>query len=472
MDSKKVRIVSLLWNNRNDRKLTRGRRFVLADQLGGSLFECLETRQLLTSYFIDNLSDDLSGSGSNGTLRWAVQQANMNPGDDSIEFQLFSWPRTITLNASNGAIVINDSTGGNLAINGLGRESLTISGGNATGIFHVRSPLSVKNLAIKFGNGVNLPNGGAIFNNHSSVIMDQVDIANNTASAGGAVFVDSLFGGSNLSITNSRIADNSATDGGVLYVWGDYGIVQATISNCVLTDNNATSKGGAINIEGGSGLVNLFLSDSTLGNNTATSGGALRIYTNNMVSTLITNSCFTLNKASYGGAIYSEQWHGVSNLSISSSLFASNSASQFGGAIENMNSRLDLTGSDFSGNSARYGGAIFCEATLNELAQVIISGSSLANNTSSYGGGGVCLEAYYGTVTLDMLDSIFSKNASVRGGAIFSDGSDGNLVLAFGNSTFENNNASFGGAFDSDTTNCNTTLNSNSSFFLEKPGNE
>jgi hypothetical protein len=151
-------IFSLHSSAKRQRKAEAARR--LKSALKNSVLDLLEERQLLATYYVDNFSDANSGSGSNGTLRWAIGQANTNPGADTIEFYSLTWPRTITLTAANGPILIN---GANLTIDGSGQNNLTISGGNVTGIFEVQSRTDINNLSIVYGNGGGLPDGGAIY---------------------------------------------------------------------------------------------------------------------------------------------------------------------------------------------------------------------------------------------------------------------------------------------------------------------
>src|SRR5690242_10000712 len=63
------------------------------------LIESLEDRTLLSSFTVSNISDDGAVAGS---LRNAINQANANPGFDTIEFdfEFFFTPRVITLSGT------------------------------------------------------------------------------------------------------------------------------------------------------------------------------------------------------------------------------------------------------------------------------------------------------------------------------------------------------------------------------------
>ncbi len=131
--------------NRKAEQNRRGKQF-----LRSAMLDLLEERQLLATYYVDNFSDAIANStASNGTLRWAISQANTNPGNDIINFS-GSWPQTITLTAANGPLNVYDSSGGSLTINGPGQANLTISGGNVTGIFYIQTPTTIDNLSILY----------------------------------------------------------------------------------------------------------------------------------------------------------------------------------------------------------------------------------------------------------------------------------------------------------------------------------
>src|SRR5262245_38483844 len=89
------------------------------------LVESLEDRRVPATFTVTNTLDD----GTAGTLRWAVNQANVNPGQDWIGFSgtVFNVPRSIAL--TGGQLTLTDP---GTTITGPGAEKLSINGNNAS----------------------------------------------------------------------------------------------------------------------------------------------------------------------------------------------------------------------------------------------------------------------------------------------------------------------------------------------------
>ena len=287
--------------------------------------------------------------------------------------------------------------------------------------------------------------GGAIVNGGDLSIVAS-EFINNTASNGGGAIYDC----GNLSIIDSDFTDNSAGTGGAIdNSWGNLIIQDSTFTN-----NNASMNGGAI-----FNMDSLFIKDSIFKNNTAYNmgedmesyGGA--IYNQNIFSfssegdlimeTLgnitIINSSFINNTASeYGGAI--ENNHGI--LIIRDSTFTNNTASRIGGAIENNHGILIIRDSTFTNNMADYGGAIYSDG-----GNLSINDSDFTNNTASSSGGAVCI--IFGNATI--IDSTFTNNTAYRGGAINKEETfdlgfaDYIQIINISTSSFTNNTADYGG---------------------------
>lgn len=97
----RIRIQELFSGPARRRTRTRHRAGKLAT-------EPLEARRLLVVYTVDT-TDDLD-SASSGSLRWAIDQANANPGVDQIDFSLPAGSKTIVLDPARGELAtITDS---------------------------------------------------------------------------------------------------------------------------------------------------------------------------------------------------------------------------------------------------------------------------------------------------------------------------------------------------------------------------
>ncbi len=121
----------------------------------------------------------------------------------------------------------------------------------------------------------------------------------------------------------------------------------------------------------------LSLNNLTIANGAGSSGGGLQ----NAGTSIVANSTFSGNSASFGGAI-----NNASNvLSVTNSTFSNNTTSGgFGGAIYNNGTAVTVTNSTFSGNSAPggFGGALLN----NAVAGFTVRNSIVANSAA----GGNC----------------------------------------------------------------------------------
>lgn len=205
------------------------------------------------------------------TFRAAIAEANALTGSDIITFSaLFNSPQTIIL-TSGSEIEINSA----LTINGPGANLLTIDGGAGSNrIFYFSGAVAtVRGVTITGGNGIGTAsslNGGAIFANGGTLVLDGVHVTGNSSAGGfggGAYF----FGGINNQIINSTFSANisSGTCGGFVIE-----LTTLAITNSTISGNTATT--------GGAGFCNNFSSTTTLRNVTiyantagAASGGGI-----------------------------------------------------------------------------------------------------------------------------------------------------------------------------------------------------
>ena len=226
--------------------------------------------------------------------------------------------------------------------------------------------------------------------------------------------------GPKLTIKN---ATKSINNGGTLYIVnGTYtgsGNTNITI-NKNMTINGQSKTGTVIkgykstrifNIDTG---VNFIITNLTLTKGTSTKGGA--IYN---TGNLTVNNCNLINNnADHGGAIYCMP---NTALRVTNSSFASNVASNIGGAIYS-NCGITVTNSSFTANSADYScGAILCGSGLSAITNC----SFTANSGNNFGGA-----ITNSAGTLNVTDCSFTGNAASIGSAVYNVGGNVNVTFS------------------------------------------
>lgn len=401
---------------------------------------------------------------SDCSLREAVTAANS--GDTIVFSPLFNQPQTITL--ANGQISINKS----LTIAGPNAESLSVSGNNASRIFHISNNAVVALSGIKLKDGrvdTNDVSGGAIYLIDSTLTLTSMTLTNNLArfistnpsatfGNGGAIYSHN----STLSIINSTINNNtgSAVGGTIFFRIGTINVTNSKINdnsgsgvsasgNEVINIVNSTFNGnssvavsgtnGRISVidsiitnNGGGGISNgdsqavLTIERSIISNNKSTDfasaagGGVL-----NKGTATISNTTINNNRVSgEGGGIFN-----AGTMNIFSSTISNNEALKAGGGILNGVGQLFLTNSTVSGNVADFGGGFGSSpggGIYNTfVGSVISTNSTIANNRSTGQGGGLRHDSS-GTVTLRntiIAGNLSGNNSTVDvSGAIVSQG--------------------------------------------------
>lgn len=218
---------------------------------------------------------------------------------------------------------------------------------------------------------------------------------------------------------------------------GNNGIIFTINSGVVVNMYNLTIINGYGTYCGG-GILNmgtLTVNNCTFSGNSASDyGGAIENYGGTMT---VTGCTFTGNTAdANGGAI--ENCYGGS-LTVNNSTFIGNTAvgktpysDGYGGAIDNYYSTAWVNNCIFRSNSAHYGGAIF-----NDVSTLHVMGGTFTGNNAGYGAG---IYNYYGTA--DVTGSHFTGNSVTGdGGAIENYG--GTMTVT--GCTFTGNNAGANG---------------------------
>jgi hypothetical protein len=249
----------------------------------------------------------------------------------------------------------------------------------------------------------------------------------NGSSASGAV---NFNGGGSLTVFNSLFEDNFGVLGGALYIQDDDDPLSVTLRQSEFSGNQADEDGAAVYIRDDQGVAsNVHIQDSLFFFNTAglidcSRGGAVNVTStsDNGGSLIIDNSLFELNSFDLpdcdGSAVsyYNSQGSGL--FSISYSAFYENTASgaaSAGGAvyIDNDYGILRVSHSEFLGNMAAYGGAIY----VLRSGDVTFSDSLLAFNEAVSSGGAA--QIFSNIYSFTAIDSDFLDNsAGSVGGAL------------------------------------------------------
>jgi hypothetical protein len=290
----------------------------------------LEVRAVPTIYTVNALSDNNSGSGTSGDLRYCLGQANADKlSSDTIVFDnvVFATPQTIEL--SMGELFIQGST----SIQGPGADRLTIDGEGASRVFRIdngstsHTDVTIVGMRITNGSAVY---GAAIWNIDEYLTLDSVRIDNNFGQfrSGGIqagptklVVLNSTISGNTTSgtgpgggiyitggtatylvIQNSTISTNTAGGtgkGGGIYVRDPGSTIK--IENSTIAQNQSIGNGGGIFVSGlSTPLTNFKIESSIIGGNIAVTGVGADIYGPTVTATNcfigVGDSGFTLNK--------------------------------------------------------------------------------------------------------------------------------------------------------------------------------
>ncbi|MBE6399861.1 MAG: hypothetical protein E7041_06950 [Lentisphaerae bacterium] len=222
--------------------------------------------------------------------------------------------------------------------------------------------------------------GGAIQVNANDLSVDGATFYQNfTSSAHGGAIGDRSGSATDITVSNTTFDRNkTAGSGGAIYSFKNASL---SVTDSVFTGNTAGNNGGAISIEKGA-----VISGSKFYNN-------------------------TVGTESAGGAIYVAS-SATDGVIIRDSLFSGNTAAR--GTVSAL-ANVEITGSEFSGNTAHISGA-----ALNVVNVVEVSGSEFDKNIASANGGAVIIakgDGYQATFA----DTVFSGNTAVteKGGAIY-----------------------------------------------------
>ena len=315
------------------------------------------------TYTVRSLGDTGTGTGDSGDLRYAITQADVNPGS-VIDFGVTGTIQlTKALPDLSSDVTINGPSDGSMTIEGLSQSA---SDGSPFSVFTIDAgaTVSIAGLSIT-GNYARFL---GTLDNVGTLTLTDCTISGNTGSDGPG----GVYNAGTLTMIGSSISDNSCNSSGA-------GIVNKgtlTLTDTIVSGNSVPGgDGGGIDNTGALNLI-----DSTiLGNVTGANGGGI-FNAGGAVS--VVGSAISGNSARKGGGFYNEGE--PSQVTMSNSSFSANSASYEGGAISNWDS-LTLTGCTLSSNTAvDGGGAILNESGggngAAEIAKINLTDSTLSDN--------------------------------------------------------------------------------------------
>lgn len=320
-----------------------------------------------------------------GSLRSAVNAANLNAGPDTITF---ADGLTGTINLLS-QLDIQES----VRIIGPGPDLVTIDGGLGTRLVHSMTPgvdLTISGLTLTRGFVGPGPGGGALvfMNGNGLTLEDLVVTRNGTNGGGGGISVGSITG--NVTMTGVDIVDNQAGAGVGGGVVGDTIAGDVTLTDVTIDDNEVIANGG-----GGGGFTNV------------------------------------------GGSVTIDGLHVAGN----------DADDEVGGFAAQSTGPITITGATIEGNTttgANYGGLF-----LDSGGAITLADSTITRNAASGGAGGGARLTAVGAATVDDVVvrdnhadayagiAVFGATATVSGSLIASNeaaptGPGGGLALQAG----------------------------------------
>ena len=228
------------------------------------------------------------------------------------------------------------------------------------------------------------------------------------AGEGGALYLSTLQGGMEVSLSNSSFASNKAILGGAMHVISKkyMATIQIQEQECIFDSNEAISA-GAVMIQGEG--ASFALRDSEFINNKGDFGGALYARKDGRLSVMAAAKTATVisnNSAVKGGGIMCEEC-GRSDICLCFCAYFCEGALLLASRVE------------FSSNSAReYGGAIFI-ADLRGVGE--IGGSQFEGNVAAVGGAAAIRDSAHVLIKrgVDKADAVFQNNIALTAGALF-----------------------------------------------------
>ena len=291
-------------------------------------------------------------------------------------------------------------------------------------------------------------NGGAVYFDGSTLIVNNVNFKNNTVyKSGGAIYTtgtcivdSSVFDGNDVQFRSQNIDNGGAAiyaDNGASLLISNSQIIN-NHKNMVIRDNNVGDLVDGVVVATGYTKI----SKSYFRNNSGCYGGAVTSlgYTNagkNQI--IIENSVFDANRAFQGAAVNVMG----STFKISGTNFTNNKGVGYGSGNPNVGALITWYGCEgtisdcnFINNTADNGAAYRLGDDNNGVSSASVDSCTFINNTASNQGGAVYEGGKTGKATLDIKNSIFTNNSAKKEGSAIYSGDNLNID---DDTTFTNN---------------------------------
>lgn len=291
-------------------------------------------------------------------------------------------------------------------------------------------------------------NGGAVYFDGSTLIVNNVNFKNNTVyKYGGAIYTtgtcivdSSVFDGNDVQFRSQNIDNGGAAiyaDNGASLLISNSQIIN-NHKNMVIRDNNVGDLVDGVVVATGYTKI----SKSYFRNNSGCYGGAVTSlgYTNagkNQI--IIENSVFDSNRAFQGAAVNVIG----STFKISGTNFTNNKGVGYGSGNPNVGALLTwyncegtISDCNFINNTADNGAAYRLGDDNNGVSSASVDSCTFINNTASNQGGAVYEGGKTGKATLDIKNSTFTNNSAKKEGSAIYSGDNLNID---DDTTFTNN---------------------------------
>jgi hypothetical protein len=309
---------------------------------------------------VDDLCDADPGPEVRCTLRAALMQANVTPGQQIIKLQPQIYRLTIAGanedSSAKGDLDIRQTVQIIGAVFGKLRSTIDATGLGDRALHNIADDVRLQNLTITGGT------------------LPSTTISGNPFCGGG------IRNSGKLTISDSLIRNNTAAHGGGIY----HTAGTLTVERTTIGDNHATATDASNTAEGGGGILatsSLLVRDSSVENNTSQSlGGGLSLFPGMVGESLqIERSLIVGNSAEVGGGGVHVDGTNIASIVINNSTLSANHAGHAGGGISGLNlmGGVALRASTIAGNSAVSGGGIRLEEV--EATNVIFANNSDSN---------------------------------------------------------------------------------------------